>query len=86
VKLASSAHRNGQTRSRSPKKNASDPKKTMTDTQQTAVGRCPNHGIVHGDEAIVDFPVQAKCNVQGCGKDLENAGFAELSEVKALVQ
>ena len=39
---------------------------------------------VIGDEALVDFPIQASCNVSGCGKALENAGYAERSEVKEI--
>jgi len=56
----------------------------MSNDDTAAVGRCPDHGIVYGDDAIVDFPIAASCNVEGCGKDLENAGYADLEEVKAI--
>lgn len=56
----------------------------MSNDDTTAVGRCPEHGIVYGGDAIVDFPIAASCNVEGCGKELENAGYADREEVKAI--
>jgi len=55
--------------------------------ETVAVGRCPDHGIVWGAEADVIFPVVAECNRRDeCGQDLDQAGFAPLTEVKELVQ
>ncbi len=52
-----------------------------------AVGRCPEHGIVWGAEAAVNFPNEAECNRRDdCGKELEQAGYAPLSEVRELAE
>lgn len=52
-----------------------------------AVGRCPEHGIVYGYDALINFPNVAECNAgNDCGKQLEQAGFAELGKVKKLAE
>jgi hypothetical protein len=46
-------------------------------------GKCPEHGVVTGDDVEFRFPVGARCSVDGCGLELEVAGLATPSEIAA---
>jgi hypothetical protein len=53
------------------------------DTKQVAVGDCPKHGYVSGNEVEFNFPNKAKCF---CGRELERCTVADIEEVSALAQ
>lgn len=50
----------------------------MTD-DLVAVGMCPEHGLVTGEDAEVEFPTRAECS---CGEDLEKATYADPEQVE----
>jgi len=58
-----------------------------TEDETVAVGRCPKHGIVWGDDALVNFPMRAECDVgHDCGRALEQAGYADERKVKKIAE
>lgn len=47
-----------------------------------AVGRCPEHGYVHGEDVDYRFPMPAECAI--CGRELDRTTVADRREVEAL--
>lgn len=44
-------------------------------------GKCPEHGRVWGDDVEMRFPTGATCTVDGCGTELETAGYVDEDEL-----
>lgn len=53
----------------------------MTDIADSIepVGNCPEHGPVYGDDLDFGFPAPATCDIEDCGREVEQVVMANVN-------